>query len=138
MYKLLQGLRVVEGAAFIAGPSCTMHMAQMGAEVIRFDNIGGRAMARISTRPGCKFLEEVPIANTPLRQEWLSASEYPLAGTSSPKTTYTLFNIIIVGEWSRRIPHVYQADFVRIPPKTTRIPQDPTRIPHRIPRQQHC
>ncbi len=41
MYKLLQGLRVVEGAAFIAGPSCTMHMAQMGAEVIRFDNIGG-------------------------------------------------------------------------------------------------
>ena len=41
MYNLLQGLRVVEGAAFIAGPSCTMHMAQMGAEVIRFDNIGG-------------------------------------------------------------------------------------------------
>jgi 2-methylfumaryl-CoA isomerase len=41
MYELLKGLRVVEGAAFIAGPSCTMHMAQMGAEVIRFDNIGG-------------------------------------------------------------------------------------------------
>ncbi|AUW57799.1 carnitine dehydratase [Sphingobium sp. SCG-1] len=41
MYDLLKGLRIVEGAAFIAGPSCTLHMAQMGAEVIRFDNIGG-------------------------------------------------------------------------------------------------
>lgn len=41
MYELLKGLRVVEGAAFIAGPSCGLHMAQMGAEVIRFDAIGG-------------------------------------------------------------------------------------------------
>jgi len=41
MYQLLQGMRVVEGAAFIAGPSCGLHLAQMGAEVIRFDNIGG-------------------------------------------------------------------------------------------------
>jgi 2-methylfumaryl-CoA isomerase len=41
MYELLKGLRVVEGAAFIAGPSCALHMAQMGAEVIRFDQIGG-------------------------------------------------------------------------------------------------
>ncbi|GAN00303.1 mesaconyl-CoA C1-C4 CoA transferase [alpha proteobacterium U9-1i] len=41
MYDLLKGLRVVEGAAFIAGPSCGLHFAQMGAEVIRFDNIGG-------------------------------------------------------------------------------------------------
>ncbi|WP_068086623.1 CoA transferase [Novosphingobium rosa] len=41
MYDLLKGLRVVEGAAFIAGPSCGLHMAQMGAEVIRFDAIGG-------------------------------------------------------------------------------------------------
>jgi 2-methylfumaryl-CoA isomerase len=41
MYGLLKGLRVVEGAAFIAGPSCGLHLAQMGAEVIRFDNIGG-------------------------------------------------------------------------------------------------
>jgi 2-methylfumaryl-CoA isomerase len=41
MYDLLSGLRVVEGAAFIAGPSCGLHLAQMGAEVIRFDNIGG-------------------------------------------------------------------------------------------------
>jgi 2-methylfumaryl-CoA isomerase len=41
MYELLKGLRVIEGAAFIAGPSCALHMAQMGAEVIRFDQIGG-------------------------------------------------------------------------------------------------
>ncbi|AIT81462.1 CoA transferase [Novosphingobium pentaromativorans] len=41
MYNLLSGLTVVEGAAFIAGPSCTLHMAQMGATVIRFDQIGG-------------------------------------------------------------------------------------------------
>lgn len=41
MYDLLQGMRVVEGAAFIAGPSCGLYFAQMGAEVIRFDNIGG-------------------------------------------------------------------------------------------------
>ncbi|SFG22101.1 2-methylfumaryl-CoA isomerase [Novosphingobium sp. CF614] len=41
VYHLLQGMRIVEGAAFIAGPSCGLHLAQMGAEVIRFDNIGG-------------------------------------------------------------------------------------------------
>lgn len=41
MYQLLKGLRVVEGAAFVAGPSCALHCAQMGAEVIRFDMIGG-------------------------------------------------------------------------------------------------
>jgi 2-methylfumaryl-CoA isomerase len=41
MYDLLKGLRVVEGAAFVAAPTCALYMAQMGAEVIRFDNIGG-------------------------------------------------------------------------------------------------
>jgi len=41
MYRLLEGYRVIEGAAFIAGPSCGLHLAQMGAEVIRFDAIGG-------------------------------------------------------------------------------------------------
>jgi len=41
MYELLRGLRVVEGASFIAGPSCGLHLAQMGADVIRFDQIGG-------------------------------------------------------------------------------------------------
>ena len=41
MYGLLKGLTIVEGAAFIAGPSCGLHLAQMGATVIRFDQIGG-------------------------------------------------------------------------------------------------
>src|SRR5262250_767790 len=41
MYELLKGLRVIEGASFIAAPSCGLYMAQLGAEVIRFDTIGG-------------------------------------------------------------------------------------------------
>ncbi|MGA0606504.1 CoA transferase [Phenylobacterium sp. VNQ135] len=41
MYDLLKGLRVVEGAAFVAAPTCALYLAQFGAEVIRFDNIGG-------------------------------------------------------------------------------------------------
>jgi 2-methylfumaryl-CoA isomerase len=41
MYDLLKGLRVVEGAAFVAAPTCALYLAQMGAEVIRFDNVGG-------------------------------------------------------------------------------------------------
>jgi 2-methylfumaryl-CoA isomerase len=41
MYDLLKGLTVVEGAAFIAGPSCGLYLSQMGADVIRFDQIGG-------------------------------------------------------------------------------------------------
>ena len=40
-YDLLKGLRVVEGSAFVAGPTCGLYLAQMGAEVIRFDQIGG-------------------------------------------------------------------------------------------------
>ena len=41
MYELLKGLRVVEGSAFVAAPTCGLYLAQMGAEVIRFDAIGG-------------------------------------------------------------------------------------------------
>jgi 2-methylfumaryl-CoA isomerase len=41
MYDLLAGMRVVEASAFVAGPSCAMHLAQFGAEVIRIDQIGG-------------------------------------------------------------------------------------------------
>ncbi|MEL6862393.1 MAG: CoA transferase [Pseudomonadota bacterium] len=41
MFELLKGLTVVEGASFIAGPSCGLHLAQMGAKVIRIDKIGG-------------------------------------------------------------------------------------------------
>ena len=38
---LLTGLRVVEGSAFVAAPSGGMTLAQLGADVIRFDQIGG-------------------------------------------------------------------------------------------------
>ncbi|WP_425405560.1 CoA transferase [Hwanghaeella sp.] len=41
MFDILSGLRVVEAASFIAAPSCALHMAQLGAEVIRIDQIGG-------------------------------------------------------------------------------------------------
>ncbi len=37
----LQGLSVVEGSAFVAAPSGGMTLAQLGAEVIRFDQLGG-------------------------------------------------------------------------------------------------
>ena len=38
---ILKGMRVVEGSAFVAVPLAGMSLAQMGAEVIRFDRIGG-------------------------------------------------------------------------------------------------
>jgi 2-methylfumaryl-CoA isomerase len=41
MAGLLQGLRVVEGSAFVAVPLAGMTLAQMGADVIRFDRIKG-------------------------------------------------------------------------------------------------
>jgi len=41
MYDLLKGLRVVEVSAFVAGPTCGLYLAQMGADVIRVDTIGG-------------------------------------------------------------------------------------------------
>jgi len=41
MSGILDGMRVVEGSAFVAVPLAGMTLAQMGAEVIRFDRIGG-------------------------------------------------------------------------------------------------
>lgn len=41
MNKILNGLRVIEGAAFVAAPLCGMTLAQQGADVIRFDPIQG-------------------------------------------------------------------------------------------------
>jgi 2-methylfumaryl-CoA isomerase len=39
--NILSGLRVVEGAAFVASPSCGMTLSQLGADVIRFDPLEG-------------------------------------------------------------------------------------------------
>src|ERR1700758_4367326 len=41
MSGILAGLRVVEGSAFVAAPLGGMTLAQLGADVIRFDQIGG-------------------------------------------------------------------------------------------------
>ncbi|HCU90688.1 MAG TPA: 2-methylfumaryl-CoA isomerase [Gammaproteobacteria bacterium] len=41
MQNILNGLRIIEGSAFIAAPMCGMTLAQLGADVIRFDNIHG-------------------------------------------------------------------------------------------------
>jgi 2-methylfumaryl-CoA isomerase len=41
MQALLAGLRIVEGSAFVAAPLGGMTLAQLGADVIRFDPIGG-------------------------------------------------------------------------------------------------
>jgi len=43
---LLDGLRVVEVSAFVAAPISGMMLAQLGAEVIRIDPIGGGADIR--------------------------------------------------------------------------------------------
>ena len=44
MQNILKGMRVVEGSAFVAAPSGGMTLAQLGADVIRFDH-GDRTFA---------------------------------------------------------------------------------------------
>ncbi|HWH95779.1 MAG TPA: CoA transferase [Baekduia sp.] len=41
MSGILEGLTVVEGSAFVAAPLGGMTLAQLGADVIRFDDLGG-------------------------------------------------------------------------------------------------
>lgn len=41
VYGILNGLRVIEMASFIAGPSCGLNLLQLGAEVIRIDPLAG-------------------------------------------------------------------------------------------------
>lgn len=41
MYNLLPGLTVIEASSFVASPTAGLYLAQMGAEVIRVDQIGG-------------------------------------------------------------------------------------------------
>jgi 2-methylfumaryl-CoA isomerase len=38
---ILGGLTVIEGSAFVAAPLGGMTLAQLGADVIRFDQLGG-------------------------------------------------------------------------------------------------
>ena len=41
MYKLLPSLSIIEASSFVASPTAGLYLAQMGAEVIRVDQIGG-------------------------------------------------------------------------------------------------
>ena len=41
MYDLLTGLSVIEASSFVASPTAGLYCAQMGAEVIRVDQVGG-------------------------------------------------------------------------------------------------
>ncbi len=41
MYQLLSGLSLIEASSFVASPTAGLYCAQMGAEVIRVDQIGG-------------------------------------------------------------------------------------------------
>jgi 2-methylfumaryl-CoA isomerase len=41
MYTLLGGTRVVEASSFVASPTAGLYLSQMGAEVIRVDQLGG-------------------------------------------------------------------------------------------------
>jgi 2-methylfumaryl-CoA isomerase len=41
MYSLLSGLSIIEASSFVASPTAGLYLAQMGAEVIRVDQIGG-------------------------------------------------------------------------------------------------
>lgn len=41
MYDLLSGLTIVEASSFVASPTIGLYLAQMGADVIRVDQIGG-------------------------------------------------------------------------------------------------
>ncbi|MBF6602063.1 MAG: CoA transferase [Sphingorhabdus sp.] len=41
MYNLLSGLSVIEASSFVASPTAGLYCAQMGADVIRVDQIGG-------------------------------------------------------------------------------------------------
>ncbi|MGI9440152.1 MAG: CoA transferase [Parvibaculales bacterium] len=41
MYNILTGLRVIECSSFVAAPSAGLYLSQLGAEIIRIDQIGG-------------------------------------------------------------------------------------------------
>ena len=80
MTGILAGLRIVEGSAFIAAPLGGMTLAQLGADVIRFDDIkGGLDSDRWPiTRDGRSIRppwtsSRSPMTPVPTRGRWLRA-----------------------------------------------------------------
>jgi 2-methylfumaryl-CoA isomerase len=56
-YEFLKGVRIIEGSAFIAGPLAGLTLALHGADVIRFDPIGGGLdYERMPTAPSGRSL----------------------------------------------------------------------------------
>ena len=51
MNEILKGMRVVEGSAFVAVPLAGMTLAQMGADVIRFDRHCAKPNGEHDPRP---------------------------------------------------------------------------------------
>lgn len=41
MYNLLSGLTIIEASSFVASPTAGLYLAQLGAQVIRIDQVGG-------------------------------------------------------------------------------------------------
>ena len=57
MFDILRGLRIVEGTAFVAAPLCGMTLAQLGADVIRFDGPSLRAAAEADPALGYELMK---------------------------------------------------------------------------------
>lgn len=52
MRNILSGIRVVDAATYIAGPSAATVLADFGAEVVKVERPGGDAYRQLSGLPG--------------------------------------------------------------------------------------
>jgi crotonobetainyl-CoA:carnitine CoA-transferase CaiB-like acyl-CoA transferase len=50
MAKVLEGVRVVEHGTFITGPAASMLLADLGADVVKVEQPGGRPVPRLQGR----------------------------------------------------------------------------------------
>ena len=72
MNHILKDLRIIEGSAFVAAPLAGMTLAQLGADVIRFDPVRGAARSESGVacrRPGTTGAGQIGsrICGAPLR-----------------------------------------------------------------------
>jgi 2-methylfumaryl-CoA isomerase len=161
MYDLLGGMRVVEAAAFVAAPSCALHLAQFGAEVIRIDTIGGgpdfhrwplaangasfyweglnkgkKSIALDLTRPEGRELA-VRIITAPGANAGLLVTNYPADGflsyESLRKFRHDLICIRIMGWPDGRTAVDYTVNASFGVPAMTGPPEDPRPVNHVLP-----